>query len=162
MTETFFVRFEEVDPPHVRFHVAGHLRSRSEPFPLDARFVIRVLFDAYSAMERSSFPGADQPVDASEVRRLVEKHPRRNILVHSMTEPCISSVKYISAFAADFVTEVNVATRGVEEREDGTYETATFSVCLRDVHLLFHCVRGFHWVSTIARSMSAEPGADSR
>ena len=108
MAESFSVRFEEVDPPHVRFHVEGHLRHRAEPFPLDARFVIRVLFDAYSAMERSSFPEEDQPIDASEVRRLVEKHPRRNILVHSMAEPCISSAKYISAFAADFVTEVNV------------------------------------------------------
>jgi hypothetical protein len=151
---TFSVTFEEVDPPRVRFRAEGLRRQRPEAFPLDARFAIRVVIDAFAAMERSSFPSEDQPIDAAEIRRRVESHPHRTIILGLFsTEPLGSNAQLMSSFAADFVTEVSVE-RKIRPREDGPYETTTFSMRVLDPKLLYHCVPGFHWSSAIAMTLT--------
>ena len=154
MAETFSVTFEEVDPPRVRFRAEGLLRQRPEPFPLDARFAIRVVIDAFAAMESSSFPPEGQPVDATEIRRRVESHPHRTVILGLFSiESLGSSARLNSSLAADFVTEVSVERR-IRPREDGPYETTTFSMRVLDPKLLYHCVPGFHWDSAIAMTLT--------
>jgi hypothetical protein len=152
--ETFSVTFEEVDPPRVRFRAEGLLRQRPEAFPLDARFAIRVVVDAFAAMEKASFPLDGQPVDAAELRRRVDTHPHRTIFLGLFaTEPLGSDARVISSFAADFVTEVSVE-RAIRPRDDGPHETTTFSMRVRDPKLLYHCVPGFHWASAVAMTLT--------
>lgn len=108
MADTFSVRFEEIDSPRVRFRAEGRLRDRPEPFPLDARFAIRVIVDALAVMESSSFPAEGQPIDAAEVRRLVESHPHRKVFSTLMMEPFRSDARFVASLAADFTSEVSV------------------------------------------------------
>lgn len=152
MAETFTVRIEEVDSPRVRFRVEGRLRDRPEPFPLDARFAVRVIIDGYRAMKSSEVPGEDQPIDAAEIRRLVESHPSK-ILETLIMDPFRTDAKFVSSFAADFTTEVSVE-RTIRERDDGPYETTVFWLRVRDPKLLAHCVPGLHWTSSIAMTLT--------
>lgn len=153
MAETFAVRIEEVDSPRVRFRAEGRLRDRQEPFPLDARFAVRVIIDAFRAMEQSELPSENQPIDGAEVRRLVESHPHRKIFGTLIMDPFRTDARFVSSFAADFTSEVSVE-RSITERDDGPYETTSFWLRVRDPKLLAHCVPGLHWTSSIAMTLT--------
>ena len=153
MAETFSIRFEELDSDRVRFRVSGPLRARPEPFPLDARFALRVVIDAFAVMEAGSFPTEDQPMDAAEIRTRLDGHPHRKIFLTLTTAPFRTDARFVSSLAADFTTEVSVD-RSISERDDGPYETTAFWLRVRDPKLLAHCQPGFHWTSSIAMTLT--------
>lgn len=144
-----FFRFEEVDAPRVRFSVRQRLGGPFAPFRIDAMFAFRALLEAFTAMKNGTFPRDDQPIDAAEALRRVESHPRRELFVDSASEPFFSNVSLMAALAADFSEELHVVrTKPIVQAEDGAYQTAAVTLCLRHVDFVSHCVPGFHWSSS--------------
>ena len=143
-------RFEEVDAPRVRFSVKERIGDHAfVPFRIDAAFAFRALIEAFSAMQSGSFPRDDQPFDAPEALRRVESHPRRALFQSWTSAPFFSDGTFMAALAADFAEELHVVrAKPIVRLEDGAYQMATISLCLRHVDFVSHCVPGFHWSSS--------------
>src|SRR5262245_60911153 len=75
MSATYFFRFDEVTPPGVRFYVEDQRYDLDVDIPIDARFSLRAIIDAFRTMDAGTYP-EEQPVDAWELHRRVENHPR--------------------------------------------------------------------------------------
>lgn len=144
-----FFRFEEVDPPRVRLSVRERMGRPFAPLRIDAMFAFRALIEAFTAMRTGAFPRDGQPVDAEEALRRVEHHPRGDLFRDWASEPFFSNVTLMTAIANDFSEELHVVrTKPIVQAEDGPYQVATITLCLRHVDFVNHCVPGFHWSST--------------
>jgi hypothetical protein len=139
-----------VDPPTLRFYVEDLLNDigLDEPMTIDAPFAMRVLLDAFSSMDRSAFAQEDQPIDAWEVHRRVENHPKREDLLRWTAEPWLPDER-VAAFARNVIQDVTVESRKTVEGEDGAFETAIVSVRVRDRDFLYHCAPGFNWTTAL-------------
>jgi hypothetical protein len=148
MSETQFFRLEETAPPRLRFYVED-LQDLGQPIPIDARFAMMVILDAFRVMDGSGFAQEDQPIDAWEVHRRVENHPRRADFLRWTALEFLLDAKATSALASELVLEVVVDERSTMNSEGEAYETAMVSVRVREADLLHHCVQGFNWASAL-------------
>src|SRR5262245_25978661 len=118
-----------------------------EPLPVDARFAFLVILSAFSVMEDSTYQDAN--IDAWEIHRRVENHPRRADFLRWTAEDVFFDANATRALARELVVDVTVDRRGTIESAGETYETATISVRVRDPELLYHCLNGFNWATAM-------------